>query len=304
MSTLPLLTAAAVALGVVGVGLVLSVFISSRNRSRVQDRLAPGVDAAVPGDSGLFSRMAAGGRGLERWLGDDESVETLLTRAGWRETQARTVFYLLQFALPMMLMGLVLLLWLSAGRGSNFYLVLFLFVGFAVGVLAPRFLLRQAVADRQARLRSEVPVFINLLVLLFEAGLSTRQALQSLVRDGHGVLPELSIELRAALRQIEAGADIGEVLTAVGHGLQVPELTGVLAVLRQIERYGGEVREPLLAALAVIEERRGLSMRERVGAVTSYMTVVMVLFFFPALLLCVGGPAVAAIFKAFRGVIT
>ncbi|MGH8562494.1 MAG: type II secretion system F family protein, partial [Nevskiales bacterium] len=79
---------------------------------------------------------------------------------------------------------------------------------------------------------------------------------------------------------------------------------GVLGVLRQVERYGGEVREPLLSALAVMEERRSLDLRERVNLLAGRMTVVMVLFFFPALMLCVAGPAFSSIFRALRQVAT
>jgi tight adherence protein C len=171
-------------------------------------------------------------------------------------------------------------------------------MGFAIGVLAPRFVLRYAASERQQRIRAEVPLFINIMVLLLEAGLTTRQALQSLVRDGEGVLRELAAEFRLALRQVEAGGDLGEVLQSMTRTHDVRELSAVLGVLRQIERYGGEVREPLLAALATVEEGRGLALRERVNLLSGRMTILMVLFFFPALLICVAGPAFVAIFKA------
>ncbi len=76
------------------------------------------------------------------------------------------------------------------------------------------------------------------------------------------------------------------------------DLTTILGVLRQVDRYGGEIREPLLDSLAVIEERRGLDMREKVGIISGRMTLVMVLFFFPALLIFSAGPAVMSFLHA------
>src|SRR3546814_15696803 len=108
-------------------------------------------------------------------------------------------------------------------------------------------------ARRRQRVQHEVPLFIHLLVLLFESGLSTRQALASIVRESGGVLPALGHEFDLALRQVEAGGELGETLKSLGDVLDVEDLTTVLGVLRQVDRYGGELREPLLERS---EERR------------------------------------------------
>ena len=141
-------------------------------------------------------------------------------------------------------------------------------------------------------------MFIHMLILLFEAGLSTRQALASLVREGRGVVPNLQQEVLVVLRQLDAGGDTAETLQQLGEGLEVSELDNVLGVLRQIDRYGGELRQPLTETLGVLEERRTLTMRERVNKMAGRMTVVMVLFFFPALLIFVAGPPFVAVLRA------
>ena len=117
------------------------------------------------------------------------------------------------------------------------------------------------------------------------------------MREGRGTLPELNRELAVVIRQLEAGADSAEVLRNLEEALEVSELSNVLAVLRQVDRYGGEVRGPLLEALEVLEERRSMTMREKVNHISGRMTVVMVLFFFPALLVFVAGPAFVSIMK-------
>ena len=146
--------------------------------------------------------------------------------------------------------------------------------------------------------RREVPLLIHLLVLLFESGLATRQALSSIVREGEGVLPELGREFDLVVRQVEAGADLGDTLRNLCDVLPVDDLVTVLGILRQVERYGGELREPLLETLKAIEEQRGYELRERVNLMSGRMTLVMVLFFFPALMIFVAGPAFLAIIIA------
>lgn len=295
-----LMIAVAVMLAVAALALFASTYAGNSGQ-RLRGRLAPAAGKTPVPDAveTRFRRLADRGRQVERWFRDDsDEAGRLLVRAGWRSAAAQNLFYVMQAGLPAIAVVIVSLAWLGFGKPVGLQLLLLAFMGFAVGVLAPRFALRYAAAERQQRIAAEVPVFINIMVLLLEAGLTTRQALQSLVRDGGNVLRELADEFRLALRQIEAGGDLGEVLQAMSRTHDVHELSGVLGVLRQIERYGGQVREPLLAALATVEEGRGLALRERVNLLSGRMTILMVLFFFPALLVCVAGPAFTAIFKA------
>src|SRR3546814_8773665 len=87
-------------------------------------------------------------------------------------------------------------------------------------------------------------------------------------------------------------------LKSLGDVLEVEDLTTVLGVLRQVDRYGGELREPLLETLQIIEARRGFELREKVTLMSGHMKVVMVMFFFPALLIFIAGPAFMAIIPA------
>lgn len=289
------------------VTLALLGLLASRTRQERQlERRVVGAqviqDDFDTGDGEALKLLARGGQRLEKMA--DESGETakLLLQAGWRGAQARLLFYAFRAGL-LALAGLFIVgLWLfgdSVKFGMKF---LYSFALFAFGYLIPMWVLRGAAGGRRARMAREVPLFIHLLVLLFEAGLSTRQAFASLVREGRGVLPELGEEFEGVLRQLEAGGDIADVLKGLGTALDVPDLEGVLGVLRQVDKYGGEIREPLLEALGVLEERRGLDLREKVNLVSGRMTVVMVLFFFPALLIFVAGPAVVSILRAMADV--
>ena len=188
-------------------------------------------------------------------------------------------------------------LWLGGAGWSITLFALALSVALAIALLLPKQLLKSVAQRRCRAIRHEVPMFIHLLMLLFEAGLSTHQALQSLIREARGVLPVLNDEMQLVLRQIEAGGDTAQVLKQLGAALDVGELETVLSILRQADRYGGELREPLAEALTVMEERRVFEMREAVNRLSGRMTVVMVLCFLPALLIFVAGPPFVSIFR-------
>jgi tight adherence protein C len=290
-----------------GVTLILLAHLTMRSR---QDRLLERRVANEPtlrdefdtGDGEALKLLARGGQRIEKLADENGETARLLLQAGWRGQRSRVLFYAFRSGM-LVLAGLLALVMWSFGEGIKpLMLPLYTFALFALGFLIPIWVLRGFAGGRRARMAREVPLFIHLLVLLFEAGLSTRQAFASLVREGRGVLPELGQEFEGVLRQLEAGGDIADVLKGLGTTLDVPDLEGVLGVLRQVDKYGGEIREPLLEALAVLEERRGLDLREKVNLVSGRMTVVMVLFFFPALLIFVAGPAVVSILKAMADV--
>ncbi|HVT35141.1 MAG TPA: type II secretion system F family protein [Nevskiaceae bacterium] len=279
----------------------------TRGESKLQRRFEPELAGAaefeIAGQKPLITNIARGGKAIEGWVDPENESARLMVQAGWRSDTARAMWYVVQALVPLAGFGSVVLYWaLGPEQHKSLFLLLFAFVAFALSMLIPRWILRGAAGSRRDRIKGEVPLFIHLLVLLFEAGLSTRQAIASLVREGAGVLPILGGEFELVLRQLEAGGDTSEVLKNLTDMLMVDDLTSAIGVLRQVDRYGGEVREPLLEALAVLEQRRGLDLREKVNLLSGRMTVVMVLFFFPALLIFVAGPAFLSIIRALHNV--
>jgi tight adherence protein C len=303
-------TAAMVALAIfVGVlallGLVVLLFYSQSER-RMQRRLEGGDVAAtdeLAGERPVLQSIARRGRAIDQAIDGEGESARLLIQAGWRDTQSRVAFYVFQAVVPVVVVGLALFGWF-VGKGKMFQppLVYLTLIGsLLLALLIPRMVLRSIAGSRRDRIRREVPLFVHLLVMLYDAGLSTRQAFANMVKEGAGVLPELGKEIQLVLRQIEAGADVPESLENLGNALQVDDLVSILGVMRQVDRYGGEIREPLHDALKVIEERAALDLRERVNLISGRMTVIMVVFFFPGLMLFVAAPAFMSVIKALKG---
>jgi tight adherence protein C len=83
--------------------------------------------------------------------------------------------------------------------------------------------------------------------------------------------------------------------------LDVPELTDLIALLRQVERFGGNVREPLREFVELLDDRRRTELQERIGKLSGMMTIVMVVFLFPALLVFLAGPGFLAMWHLLTG---
>ncbi len=308
----PALFGAFVALSILlAVGAVAALVIlglRTHGESRIRRRLSPeAAGEAVVFDEqergALVTSIARSGKAIEDAVDSEGESGKLMLQAGWRSSEQRLAWYLFQAALPVLMALGVFAFWLLSDSPKKAILTLLAAIVAAIlSFLMPRWVLRGAANGRRDRIKSEVPLFIHLLMLLFEAGLSTRQALASLIREGGGVLPELGRELELLLRRIDTGAETDEALKSFSDLFDVDDLGTVIAVLRQVDRYGGEIREPLQEALQVIEERRSMDLREKVNLMSGRMTVVMVLFFFPALLIFVAGPAFLSIIRALADV--
>ena len=298
-----LVVASATLFVLVAVGVMVVLFLRTLERRRIEQRIAGADVAEEPfrdiGESRLLQRAARRGQEIDKAFDSKGESAQLLAQAGWRSSEHRLLFYAFQALTPVILLLLVLV---GSLLGVKFLhgvakLIEFGAVAVILGFLIPRWVLRAAATARTERLRGESSLFVHLLIMMFEAGLSTRQALASIAQDGPRVLPAMGADLAAMVRQLDAGGELADVFGAYTKAMDISELSTVFGILRQVDRYGGEIRQPLQEAQEIIEERRNLTLRERVNKMSGRMTVAMVMFFFPALLIFVGAPATVAMLK-------
>jgi len=302
---LPIAIAIAVFMAMAGVGLLIYTFAAGGRRRQLVRRLEDTSTGSNTSGAGKqdewITRMAAQGQQLDKLLQKPEETTILLAQAGWRGAKARALFYGFQILLPIVVLLAAIPFWFTLAALAESGLALSVIAAAVIlALLLPRMVLRSVAKKRREKIARESTLFINLLILLFEAGLNSRQALVSLVNDGPDTLPNIVDELQPILRQVEAGADLSGLLSDAGKTLNIPEIETIFGILRQVERYGGEIREPLTEALDVIEERRSLALREQVNILSGKMTVVLVACFFPALLIMIVGPGVASIFTVLK----
>lgn len=239
---------------------------------------------------------------LERFSESEfAEMQQLLIQAGWGKPQHRFYYLLAAWLLPLgtaLFAGIYPLL---QGRPASDALLHMVFA-FALLFVAVRHVLRWRARERQAAIRKEVVTWLHLLRMLFDAGLSLEHALRVLVQQAKELVPNLAQELEATLKRIEAGQDRSEALMEMAGPLGVPELSDTVAMLKQATRYGGNLRDPLVEYTKLIEQRQVSELREQVGKLSAKMTVVMVIFLFPALMIFVAGPGFIGLTNALKGV--
>ncbi|WP_085634057.1 type II secretion system F family protein [Pseudomonas sp. R16(2017)] len=247
---------------------------------------------------GQWLRALGSSRFGQRSVSIDSETQTLLARLGWRRASERSLYAACQIGTPLLTLGLGLFLReVFFPQAANGWLVPMLATG--AGYLLPKRLLAYAAARRQRTIAVEVSTFIPLLRILFESGMAVEQALRVLSLEGQKLLPELTRELRLILSRVDSGLELGQELNKTAAQLAVDEFTDTCVILQQLIQQGGGAMKSLLALKQLLDDRRLTRLQEYISKMSAKMSVVMMLFLFPALLIVLAGPGFTAITRAF-----
>lgn len=229
---------------------------------------------------------------------DSEALQ-LLNQLGWRSARPRTIFLIVQITLPLVLLLVVLLVQSFSDQQSNSNLSwLIPIFALGIGYLIPKRVIAKAAKSRQERLAVEVSTMIPLLRMLFEVGMTVEQALRVLMNGGEKILPEMRCELKHVLLRVDAGLDLGRELREAAFLMQVDELSDCFTILEQLLQQGGGGMSSLLSLKELLDDRRMTTLQERVSKMSAKMSIVMMVFLFPALLIVLAGPGFIAIIQA------
>lgn len=230
---------------------------------------------------------------IRKHIESDSELAVAMWRAGFRSPVQRATLYGVQVVLPLLVTGLTGLWMLINGFTENSLLVGLGVI--IVSVLMPK---RYITSRADARLRQvddELSLFVQMLRILFDAGLAVEQALRVIILEGRTVLPVLVQELEPVLRRAEQGLDLEVEMAVAAEALDHAGFNDVMIIVRQMLKQGGSARASLSKLIEVLESRRLTDMQERVSKLSAKMTVVMIVFFFPALVILLAGPGFISI---------
>ncbi|MFK8331190.1 type II secretion system F family protein [Pseudomonas sp. BJa5] len=277
--------------------LLLAQLLRQRRRERL---VAQRLQGQLGRDDrlGNWVQQVGSSRLAQRSLNLDSETRQLLDRLGWRRSRQRALFAACQVGVPLLALGVGLLLEHTVYADTqNAWLVVPL-CALGIGYLLPKRLLALAAARRQQRIAREVSTFIPLLRILFESGLAVEQGLRVLSQESRHLLPELSAELRLILQRVDSGLALAPELEKTAQLLAVDEFGDTCVILQQLLTQGGGAMKSLLALKQLLDDRRLTRMQERISKMSGKMSMVMMVFLFPALLIVLAGPGFTALAKA------
>ncbi len=276
------------------------LLLSGMARQRRNERLgAQRLRGQVVRESriGSLLRLLGDTRIGQRSISLDSETQVLLNRIGWRRATKRSLFAACQVGVPIALMSMVILAQVLFFKDIEQPFIAPIFA-LGIGYLLPKRVLAAAAQRRQKKVVVEISTFIPLLRILFESGMAVEQALRVLSNEGKDLLPVLSDEIRVVLTRVDSGLELGEELRKTAALLAVDELSDTCVILNQLIHQGGGALKSLLTLKQLIDDRRLTRLQEYISKLSAKMSVVMMVFLFPALLIVLAGPGFIAISRA------
>lgn len=164
--------------------------------------------------------------------------------------------------------------------------------GTAIGYYLPAILLTNALQKRREALLRSYPDAMDLLVSCVEAGLGVDAAFRRVADEIDASAPELARELQQVTHEVNAGVARADALRRLGERTGVDEIVSLCNVLIQAERFGTSIARSLRVHAEGARVKRMQRAEERAAQVSPKLTVVMICFILPCLIVVLIGPAI------------
>jgi tight adherence protein C len=233
-----------------------------------------------------FGRRLAGREALDR-------LQDQLVRAGFLAPTAAFLFIALRLIGALAIAAAITLpAWLKDGSIGSSEAAFAFFAGFLVyrGFSLSLKLRSEA---RERELRRELPYVLDLLLMVLDSGVSIDQALQHVATQIGRVAPISADLFRRYIADTEDGMPYDKALDRLAQRLALSEGRDLAGLLKQNLFQGGELHEPLRRLASDIGEARLALAREQLGRKSVTLTLVMLAFFMPVLLIAIAAPAVS-----------
>jgi tight adherence protein C len=215
-------------------------------------------------------------------------LQTKLVIAGFRSREALIVFLGLRAGCALAAFALA-----SIATSS----LLFAIGASGLGYLLPSMVLGRKAKQRQHRIRLSLPDALDLLVVSVEAGLGLDQAIQRVGEELSTAHPDLSAELRMVNFELRAGTARSEALHNLAERTGVDDLSSLVAMLVQTDRFGTSVAQSLRVHSDTLRVKRRQRAEEAAAKTGVKMVFPLVFCIFPAIWVVTIGPAAISFIK-------
>lgn len=228
-------------------------------------------------------------------------VAQKLVAAGFRSPQALLNMAALSlFSAVAMLVLTVWFGWPYLGDKLAYKLVAVL-MALYVGTLLPRLVLDRLVARRQRAIERSLPDALDLLVICTNSGLGLNSALHRVAEELELVAPELSDELSLTSSELQLSADVPTVLEGLAERTRLPAMRSLVGTLVQSRQYGTAITQALRVLARTERTARMMRLEEAAAKLSVKITMPMMLFILPTVLIVAAGPAILSLMDVFSG---
>ncbi len=229
-----------------------------------------------------------------------DKIADRLAQAGLRSKDAVVTFLFMKIILPFVFGGGAFLLFnvLRVVELAPPMPQLIPLGAVILGAYLPDIYVRNAVSKRQKLILKSLPDALDLLVICAEAGLALDAALSRVAGELERGGPEMADEI--GLTAVELGflPERRQALDNLIMRCPLPSMRGVVNTLIQTEKYGTPLSNSLRVLATEFRNDRMMKAEEKAAKLPAIMTVPMIIFILPPLMIVLLGPAILNIIDA------
>ncbi|WP_323011638.1 type II secretion system F family protein [Castellaniella sp.] len=294
-------------------GVVLYLYARSNRRQRLRDRIKTEIarqGSAVVEQKTVQHIQSQGMKFLLRLgralplLNSAQRLESSnkLVSAGYRSDQAMLV--LLGLTVASVVAGLGLMAWFGGAYLDQYGKTVWtmgMIVAAYLGSLFPRLVLDYQVKRRQEAIRQALPDALDLMVICTNAGLGLNATLSRTAIEMQTVAPALADEFKLTASQLKLSSDTEFVLNGLASRTNLEGIRIFVSTLIQARKYGTAITQALRILAKTERTARMMRLEEAAAKLAVKMTIPMMLFILPTVIIVGAGPAVINLMRFFSG---
>ena len=219
-----------------------------------------------------------------------------LVTAGFRSVDALNIFIGIRIAALILLPAITFAVGILNNTRQPALLISTL-VAAAVGYILPGYILEKKAASRAAKIASQMPQMLDLLVIAVESGLGLDAAVQRVSKDIVQSSPILAQELAIFSLELKLGASRADALRNLAKRCGVDEMGSLVAMLVQADRFGVSVGRSIRVFSDEMRTKRRQQMEEKAAKIPLKLLFPVLFMIFPAIMAVMAGPALINIME-------
>ena len=227
-------------------------------------------------------------------------LRSRLMQAGFYNREAPVIYLGARAAaLAVATLGVIMLVPMLAGGKGGMGGIAIASALAGAAILGPDQVLKVRRTKREREYGDGFPDLLDLLVASVEAGLSLDAAVTRVTEELARRYPNLTVHLRFLVLELRAGKSRKDAWTAFADRLGIDDARQLATMLRQAEEMGTSLGDTLTVFSQDMRSKRMLRAEEKALALSSKLTVPLILFIFPCLLGALMLPAAARLIHVF-----
>ncbi len=218
-----------------------------------------------------------------------DALRQRLIQAGYRGRQNVELYSLTRMGLALTLPMSWALIPSDANTATSLFIVLLLAT---LGYYLPAILVQNSLQKRQEAIVRTFPDSLDLMVASVEAGLGVDAAFQRVATEMVEAAPILCAEFQLVNNEVSAGIARVDAMKRLYKRTGVDDINALVNVLTQSERFGTPVARSLRLHARMVRTKRMQRAEAAAAEISPKLTVAMIVFILPCLILILLGPAI------------